>query len=323
MAGLGVSRIRGHRCVPPLSVPELIRGDGESFPKSLFLCPGSAEKQNVDFWRRSNIHRENLGEVGASMGFPSWKIPSIPQFAHPKFLPLVVFFGRLSDHCLESSGIFVGFGLLTLGTGILGGSGWAPNIPEAGKEGWRGGEDGAPHLPRFPISPNPGSAPTRCWEEVKLIPMEIYLNEFPPGHSSCSQPGEGGGSGDSREPRLPPLQPHFLGLFPPGSAELSPKSRTLPRPLADHTPWPGLWDPLEPPAVTRTRGKRCHRLSPRSPCPQETPPRGRRVVTRVDVVGVQVTEKGRTKGKAGLEPWNSHPRGDSSKIPPNLSRDQR
>lgn len=35
----------------------------------------------------------------------------------------------------------------------------------------------------------------------------------------------GGGSGDSREPRLPPLQPHFLGFFPPGSAELSPKSR--------------------------------------------------------------------------------------------------
>ncbi|XP_039422248.1 uncharacterized protein LOC104697394 isoform X6 [Corvus cornix cornix] len=46
-------------------------------------------------------------------------------------------------------------------------------------------------------------------------------------------------------------------------------------------------------------------------------------VTRVDIVGVQVTEKGRTKGKAGLEPWNSHPRGDSSKIPPNLSGDQR
>ncbi|KAM4759294.1 uncharacterized protein ACIQIH_017656 isoform 1-T1 [Cyanocitta cristata] len=101
------------------------------------------------------------------------------------------------------------------------------------------------------------------------------------------------------------------------------RRRTLSRPLADHTPWPGHWDPLEPPAVTRTRGKRCHRLSPRSPCPQETPPRGRRVVTRVGVVGVQVTEKGRTKGKAGLEPWNSHSRGDSSKIPLNLSGDQR
>lgn len=34
----------------------------------------------------------------------------------------------------------------------------------------------------------------------------------------------GGGSGDPREPQFPPLQPHFLGLFPPGSAELSPKS---------------------------------------------------------------------------------------------------
>lgn len=142
---------------PPLSVPELIHGDGESFPKSLFLCPGSAEKQNVDFWHRSNIHRENLGEVGASMGFPSWKIPSIPKFAHPKFLPLVVFFGRLSGHCLESSGIFVGFGLLTLGAGILGGSGWAPNIPKAGKEGWRGGGWSPPpssfsHLPQSRLS---------------------------------------------------------------------------------------------------------------------------------------------------------------------------
>lgn len=142
---------------PPLSVPELIHGDGESFPKSLFLCPGSAEKQNVDFWHRSNIHRENLGEVGASMGFPSWKIPSIPKFAHPKFLPLVVFFGRLSGHCLESSGIFVGFGLLTLGARILGGSGWAPNIPKAGKEGWRGGGWSPPpssfsHLPQSRLS---------------------------------------------------------------------------------------------------------------------------------------------------------------------------
>lgn len=89
--------------------------------------------------------------------------------------------------------------------------------------GMEGGEDGAPHLPRFPISPNPGSAPTRCWEEVKLIPMEIYLNEFPPGHSSCSQPGEGG-----REWRLPgtpiaPLTATFPGIIPSWKCGVEPQ----------------------------------------------------------------------------------------------------
>lgn len=134
-----------------------------------------------------------------------------------------------------------------------------------------------PHPPRLPSSPKTGSAflvhthtclHHAAGERVKLIPMEIYVNEFFawtlklfPAWRGQGSRGRGG-SVDSLGTPVPTLQPHPTGLFPPGSCPSGAEPCHKPRfgpincpgaPGGSLVPWPWVG-----------AGRRCRWLLP---CP--------------------------------------------------------